>query len=124
MKTRVRLMCAAAVAPMLLLSSCVYPYYGGPHEASGGVAGALIGAAAGGIIGHQSCSGLEGALIGGVLGSVVGSAVGYSQDRYYYGYPPPPPVVVRPYYGSYYSGGYYSSCGPRYYSRPYRSHCW
>lgn len=115
---------AAALAPALLLSSCISPYYAGPNETAGGVAGALLGAAAGGIIGHQSGSGLEGAAIGGVLGSVLGSAAGYSQDQYAYGYPPPRPVVRRYYYDNYYSGGY-DYCPPRHYHyhRPH-SHCW
>jgi phage tail tape-measure protein len=132
MKSPLRFLCAAAVAPALLLSSCVAPYYGGPNEAAGSVAGALIGAAAGGIIGHQSCYGLEGALIGGALGSAIGASAGASQDRYYYGPPAavmpaygygyapvPPPVVVAPSIG-FYSGGYYG--GRRCY--PHRSHCW
>jgi hypothetical protein len=132
MKSSARFLCAVAVAPALLLSSCVAPYYGaGPHEAAGGVAGAVLGAAAGGIIGHQSGSGLEGAALGGLLGSWLGSAAGYSQDRYYYGPPPPPvygygyvappPVVVAPSIGYYrgYSGGY---CAPRSYCRP--RYCW
>ena len=130
MKTPRRLLCALAIAPALLLSSCVAPYYGGPNEAAGSVAGTLLGAAAGGIIGHQSGYGLEGAAIGGVLGSMLGSSAGYAQDRYY-GYPPPmpaygygydyapPPVVVAPSFG-YYSGGY---CAPRR-CYPHHSHCW
>jgi hypothetical protein len=130
MKAPFRFLCAAAVFPALLLSSCISAYPG-PNEASGGVAGALLGAAAGGIIGHQSGSGLEGAAIGGVLGSILGSAAGYSQDRYYYGPPPPAygyvapaPVVVRPYggyYGGYYSRGY---CAPRVYHHHHHSPCW
>ena len=124
MKKPLQSLCLAALAPALLLSSCVSPYYAGPNEAMGGVVGALTGAAAGGIIGHQSGRGLEGAAIGGVLGSVLGSAAGYSQDRYVYGYAPPPPVVaapivVQPSFG-YYNYGY-RSCAPRYYHRP---HCW
>lgn len=134
MNSPIRFLCAAAVTPALLLTSCVSPYYyAGPNEAAGGVAGAVLGAATGGIIGHQSGRGLEGAAIGGVLGSVLGSAAGYSQDRYYgytpppaygYGYAAPAPVVVAPsfgYYGGYYSRGY---CAPRYHYYPHRSHCW
>ncbi len=126
MRTPSRILCAAALAPALLLSSCVSPYYGGPNQSMGGVVGAVTGAAAGGIIGNQSGRGLEGAAIGGVLGSILGSAAGYSQD-YAYGYAPPPPapIVVQPsygYYGGYYGSGGYGYCRPRY----YRSHspCW
>jgi hypothetical protein len=121
----------------LLLSSCVYPYpyngYGpGPNQAAGSATGAVLGAVAGGIIGHNNCDTVGGALLGGIAGSLLGGAVGYSQDRYYYGDPAPmpacgygysyvpPPVVVAPTFG-YYSGGY-RSCGPRYY-RPHHS-CW
>jgi hypothetical protein len=139
LKSPLRLLCAAAVAPALLLSSCVYPYpsyggyYGGPNQAAGSATGAVLGAVAGGIIGHNNCDTVGGALLGGIAGSLLGGAVGASQDRYYYGdapmpargygysYVPPPTVVVAPSYGyGYYSGGY---CGPRrYYS--HRSHCW
>jgi hypothetical protein len=140
LKSSRRLLCAAAVAPALLLSSCVYPYpygggyYGGPNQAAGSATGAVLGAVAGGIIGHNNCDTVGGALLGGIAGSLVGGAVGASQDRYYYGdvpmpargygysYVPPPTVVVAPTYG-YYSRGY-RSCGPRYYGRSYRSHCW
>lgn len=126
MKKRLRLWCAAAaLAPALMLSSCVAPYYAGPNEATGSVAGALLGAAAGGIIGHQSGSGLEGAAIGGVLGSVLGASAGAAQDQYAYG--PPRPVVRRYYYDSYYEPGYaYGySCPPRrYYHHHSHSPCW
>ncbi len=67
----------------LLLSSCT----SGPNARTGTVLGGLGGAAAGGIIGHQSGRGLEGAAIGGALGAVGGNVVGGSQDqrnqRYY-----------------------------------------
>ena len=127
MKKLHRFLCAASLAPALLLSSCVAPYYAGPNEATGSVAGALLGAAAGGIIGHQSGSGLEGAAIGGVLGSVLGAAAGSAQDQYAYG--PPRPVVRRYYYDSYYEPGprYYAyDCAPprRYYHYHSHSPCW
>ena len=53
----------------------------GPREQSGTVAGGLLGATAGGIIGHQSGRGLEGAAIGGVLGAIGGAIVGSSMDE-------------------------------------------
>lgn len=67
----------------LSLSSCT----SGPNAQTGTVVGGLGGAAAGGIIGHQSGRALEGAAIGGVLGAVGGNVVGGAQDqrnqRYY-----------------------------------------
>ncbi len=80
-----RSMVLGSVGLSLLLSSCVVdPYgyhsgfgrpvgYGGPAE--GSVAGAVLGAAAGGIIGNQSGRGLEGAALGGVLGALAGGAL-------------------------------------------------
>ena len=84
----------------LALSSCVDPYYGyggpgyggpgyggpgyGRSPATGAVAGGLLGAAAGGIIGNQSRRGLEGAAIGGLLGALAGSAIQNSRQRTYY----------------------------------------
>ncbi len=128
MKKLARFWCAAALAPALLLSSCVAPYYAGPNEATGSVAGALLGAAAGGIIGHQSGSGLEGAAIGGVLGSVLGASAGAAQDQYAYG---PRRPVRRYYYDNYYESGpsysyNYDCAPPRRYYHHYHSHspCW
>ncbi|MES2469358.1 MAG: glycine zipper domain-containing protein [Verrucomicrobiota bacterium] len=69
----------------LSLTSCT----SGPNAQTGTVVGALGGAAAGGIIGHQSGRGLEGAAIGGALGALGGNVVGGAQDqrnqRYYQG---------------------------------------
>ena len=68
------------------LTSCADPYgygygpgyggggYGRP-PAQGAVTGALLGAAAGGIIGNQSRRGLEGAVPRGVAACIGGSAV-------------------------------------------------
>ena len=81
------------------LTSCADPYgYGGGgyggynHGYSGGgygrsssggtVAGALIGAGAGGIIGNQRHRGLEGAAIGGILGALAGSMLSNGQRGY------------------------------------------
>lgn len=101
-----------ALALATTLVSC-----GGPNSQTGAVIGALGGAAAGGIIGHQSGRGLEGAAIGGALGGIGGAVVGdaqdkrnaeayyrdrdgryYSRDPYYSAPPPPPP---RGYYRGY-----------------------
>jgi hypothetical protein len=52
------------------------------------VTGAVLGAAAGGIIGNQSHRGLEGAAIGGLLGALAGGAIQNSrQHGGYYGQP-------------------------------------
>jgi len=59
------------------LASCA----SGPNAQTGTVLGALGGAAAGGIIGHQSGRGLEGAAIGGGLGALGGNAIGNAQDQ-------------------------------------------
>lgn len=63
----------------------------GPNAQTGTVVGALGGAAAGGIIGHQSGRGLEGAAIGAGLGALGGNAIGNAQDQrnaqYYRGQP-------------------------------------
>lgn len=53
----------------------------GPKQKTGAVYGGLLGAAAGGIIGHQSGRGLEGAAIGGALGAVGGAMVGSDMDN-------------------------------------------
>ncbi|TLD71139.1 hypothetical protein FEM03_09520 [Phragmitibacter flavus] len=59
----------------------------GPNARTGTVIGALGGAAAGGIIGHQSGRGLEGAAIGAGAGAIGGNVIGGAQDqrneRYY-----------------------------------------
>jgi len=43
--------------------------------------GGILGAAAGGIIGHQSGHGVEGALIGGAVGAASGAAVGSQIEK-------------------------------------------
>lgn len=47
----------------------------------GAAIGAVIGAAAGGIIGHQSGSGGEGAAIGGIVGALGGAAAGSQMKK-------------------------------------------
>ena len=80
MKTSLSALLAVACMSTVSCSS-------GPNARTGTVIGGLGGAAAGGIIGHQSGRGLEGAAIGGALGAVGGNAVGGAQDqrnrRYY-----------------------------------------
>jgi uncharacterized protein YcfJ len=63
----------------LALSNCAEPT--GPNTQRGAVTGGLIGAAAGGIIGHQSGRGLEGAAIGGALGAGAGALHGNATDQ-------------------------------------------
>lgn len=117
MKTQLmRSLTLGSVLLSLTLSSCVDPYYGGGFgpggygqggygapPAQGAVTGALLGAAAGGIIGNQSRRGLEGAAIGGVLGALAGGALQNSRQQRYYG---------QPNCNSGYSGG--RSCSPGY----------
>lgn len=78
------------------LASCT----SGPNAQTGTVVGALGGAAAGGIIGHQSGRGLEGAAIGAGLGALGGNLIGGAQDQRNY--------ERREYYrrGGYYGRGY------------------
>jgi outer membrane lipoprotein SlyB len=66
---------------LVVASAAAFVSCGGPNSQTGAVIGALGGAAAGGIIGHQSGRGLEGAAIGGALGGVGGAVVGDAQDK-------------------------------------------
>ena len=63
----------------LALSNCAAP--AGPNTQRGAVTGGLLGAAAGGIIGHQSGRALEGAAIGAAAGGGAGALYGNSQDQ-------------------------------------------
>ena len=62
----------------LALSNCADM---GPNTQRGAATGALIGAGAGGIIGHQSGNALEGAAIGAAAGGVAGGAYGNARDQ-------------------------------------------
>ena len=68
---------------VLALSNCAGP--AGPNTQRGAATGALIGAAAGGIIGHQSGRGLEGAAIGAAGGGTAGALYGNARDQEQYG---------------------------------------
>lgn len=68
----------AAASSAFLLSNCTDM---GPNTQRGATTGALIGAAAGGVIGHQSGRGLEGAAIGAAAGGVAGGAYGNARDK-------------------------------------------
>lgn len=91
----------------------------GPEAQTGTVLGGILGAATGGIIGHQSGRGLEGAALGAGIGALSGNIYGNAQDqRNYYAYqqrnmyqpPCPPPVIYmqqpRP-QSRYYQRNYY-----------------
>jgi hypothetical protein len=67
----------------LSLSNCAAP--SGPNTQRGMATGALLGAAAGGIIGHQSGRGLEGAAIGAAGGGTAGALYGNARDQEQYG---------------------------------------
>ena len=63
----------------IALTNCAAPT--GPETQKGAVTGGLLGAAAGGIIGHQSGRGLEGAAIGGAAGAGAGALYGNAKDQ-------------------------------------------
>ncbi len=69
----------ALLSMAFVLSHCGAPT--GPNTQRGAATGALIGAAAGGVIGHQSGRGLEGALIGGAAGGGAGALYGNARDQ-------------------------------------------
>lgn len=47
----------------------------------GAAIGGLVGATAGGIVGHQQDKGWQGALIGGAAGALAGGAIGHQMDK-------------------------------------------
>ena len=53
----------------------------GPNAQTDAVIGGLLGATAGGIIGHQSGRGLEGGAIGAGIGALAGNAFGNGVDQ-------------------------------------------
>ncbi len=68
---------ALSMAAAFILVGCETA---GPKTKEGAVAGGLLGAAAGGIIGHQKHRGLEGAGIGAAVGAIGGALVGSAMD--------------------------------------------
>lgn len=78
---KLSLLVIAAVSS-IALSNCTAP--AGPNTQRGAIGGGLLGAAAGGIIGHQGGNALEGAAIGGALGAGAGAVYGNSQDQSQY----------------------------------------
>jgi 5'-3' exoribonuclease 2 len=81
MKTIILTLTSAVAA--LALSNCAAP--AGPNTQRGIATGGLLGAAAGGIIGHQSGRGLEGAAIGAAAGGTAGGLYGNARDQEQYG---------------------------------------
>ncbi|MCP5531867.1 MAG: hypothetical protein H7A49_00245 [Akkermansiaceae bacterium] len=73
-----------ALSPVLLFTSCTAP--AGPNTQRGAATGALLGAGAGAIIGHQSGRTLEGAALGAGAGGATGAIIGNEQDKRQYGY--------------------------------------
>ena len=74
------------IAFLAAISGCANPYN---NEGEGAVTGGLLGAVAGGVIGHQSHDTGAGMLIGGAVGAVAGAAVGSQIQK-----PEPPQQVV------------------------------
>lgn len=73
----------ASLAAVALLSNCAAP--AGPNTQRGMATGGLLGAAAGGIIGHQSGRALEGAALGAAAGGTAGALYGNARDQEQYG---------------------------------------
>lgn len=81
MKTTILSLTAAVFA--LALSNCAAP--AGPNTQRGAATGALLGAGAGAIIGHQSGNTAGGALIGAAAGGTAGALYGNARDQEQYG---------------------------------------
>ena len=81
MKNWMKHICVGALG--FALTGCAH--YGGStvHTRQGTVMGGVLGAGAGGIVGHQSGRGLEGAAIGGAIGSLAGALFGSGNDELY-----------------------------------------
>lgn len=69
---------AVLIIAALLASGCAST---GPKTKEGAVIGGVLGAATGGIIGHQKGRGLEGAAIGGAIGALGGGLIGSAADQ-------------------------------------------
>ncbi len=78
------------IAFMAAISGCYNPYN---NEGEGATTGGVLGAVAGGVIGHQSHDTAAGMLIGGVVGATAGAAVGSQIQK---PEPPAPVVVAQP----------------------------
>jgi hypothetical protein len=82
----------AMIAFLAAVSGCANPYN---NEGEGAVTGGLLGAVAGGVIGHQSHDTGAGMLIGGAVGAIAGAAVGSQVQKPVYD-EPAPVVVAEP----------------------------
>jgi hypothetical protein len=73
---------AALCVASSLLASCSSTNSGwGHNQGRGTLGGAVLGATAGGIIGHQSGKQKEGILIGTLLGGITGNQIGRGKDQ-------------------------------------------
>lgn len=77
------LLALVSAAAVITLSHCTAP--AGPNTQQGAVAGGLLGAGAGAIIGHQSGHAGQGAIIGAAAGGTAGALYGNSRDQQQYG---------------------------------------
>lgn len=77
MKTTILSIVSAVTA--VALSNCTAPT--GPNTQNGALTGALLGGAAGGIIGHQSGRTGEGAALGAIAGGSAGAIYGNQKDQ-------------------------------------------
>ena len=71
---------------LLILCMCAVFFYSGcqgtkTRAVEGALIGTVVGAAAGGIIGHQGHHGAEGAAIGGAVGALTGAIVGSQIEK-------------------------------------------
>jgi len=65
-----------SIAMILMLSACATPY-----QQRSTAQGAVIGATAGAVIGHQSGNATEGAMIGGALGALAGAVLAEQREQ-------------------------------------------
>ena len=114
MKKNRLLTLASALALVVGGTSCS-DYYGyAPSTKRGAVAGGLVGAGIGTIVGSQSDRPLEGAAIGGAIGALGGAVLGSARDDERYGYADS--SYHRPTHSN---SGYYQSSSHYYSPRPY-----
>ena len=130
MKLQRPLLLLAISFGIAVLGTSCHPYGYAPATKRGAVAGGLIGAGVGTIVGSQSDRPLEGAAIGGAIGALGGAALGSARDDHYrhhghHGHHAPSYRYSSGYrysspghyhHSRHYRGGYYGgrSCGPYY----------
>jgi uncharacterized protein YcfJ len=73
------LLAITSILAAISLSNCAAP--AGPNTQRGIAGGALLGAAAGAIIGHQTGSAGQGAMIGAATGGTAGGLFGNAADQ-------------------------------------------